>query len=48
MNDKARHYKDFDKVDELIIEHSSEVLLKFFWLKNHDNQINGESDDYQT
>ena len=36
------------RIDGLIIEPYSEALLKSFWLKNHDNQINGESDDYQT
>gem|GEM_PF-1800620 len=48
MNNKARRHKDFDRIDGLIIEPDSEALLKSFWLKNYDNQINGQSDDYQT
>ena len=47
MNDKGRT-RILTRIDELIIEAASEALLKSFWLKNHDNQINGESDDYQT
>jgi len=48
MNDKARQHKDFDRIYGLIIEPDSEALLKSFWLKNHDNQINCESDDCET
>jgi hypothetical protein len=47
MNDKVRT-RILTRIDGLIIEPYSEALLKSFWLKNHDNQINGESDDYQT
>jgi hypothetical protein len=47
MNDKART-RICTRIDGLIIEPDSEGLLKSFWLKNHDYQINGESDDYQT
>jgi hypothetical protein len=47
MNDKGRT-RILTRIDGLIIEPYSEALLKSFWLKNHDNQINGESDDYQT
>jgi len=40
--------KILTRIDGLIIEPFPEALLKSFWLKNHDNQINGESDDYET
>ena len=46
MNDKVRT-RILTRIDALIIEPSSAVL-KSFWLKNHDNQINGKSDDCQT
>ena len=47
MHDKAR-VRILTRIDGLIIEPSSEALLKSFWLKNHDKQINGESEGYQT
>ncbi len=47
MNDRGRT-KILTRIEGLIIEPDSEAVLKSFWLKNHDYQINGESDDYQT
>jgi hypothetical protein len=47
MNDKVKT-RILTRIDGLIIEPFSEALLKYFGLKNHDSQINCESDDYQT
>ena len=47
MNYKGRT-RILTRIDGLIIEPASEALLKSFWLKNHDNQISGESDDCET
>jgi len=47
MNDRGRT-RILTRIEGLIIEPDSEAVLKSFWLKNHDKQINGESDDCET